>query len=167
MTWPAVGNYSRPELANRHGRCRAPVHMRSKCCISAYKQDEQFVNPTTSPFLTLMKPLRPLLANAGYDSSENRTVAKLFDAIPVIARNPRRGRNVWQPRLPYYEKRWSVEHIFSRLKEELGLKMVKVRGLWRVTIHMSISAIAMLSIAITALRLGRRELMTRANAFKF
>ena len=114
-----------------------------------------------------MKPLRSLLADAGYDSSENRTVAKLFDAIPVIARNPRRRRSLWQPSLPYYEKRWSVEHIFSRLKEELGLKMVKVRGLWRVTIHMSISAIAMLSIAITALRLGGRELMTRVNAFKF
>lgn len=117
----------------------------------------------------ISKGLRPsyVLADAGYDSAENRTVAKLFGAIPVIAGNPRRSRVIKAEPLPNYEKRWSVEHVFSRLKEELGLKMVKVGGQWRVTVHMSISVMALLSVAATALRLGRPELMTKISTFKF
>ena len=41
---------------------------------------------------------------------------------------------------PLYGKRWAVERIFSRLKEELGIKMIKVRGLWKVYIHVSFIA---------------------------
>lgn len=57
--------------------------------------------------------------------------------------------------------------MFSRLKEELGLRIVKVRGLWRVSVHVALSLIAMLAVALSAMEIGMPSLMNSISAFKF
>lgn len=118
------------------------------------------------------KGFRPryILADAGYDTKENRTITEIYGTIPIIALNPRRRgkeRSDEVYSLPHYEKRSAIERVFSRLKEELGLKMLKVRGLWKVAVHATISLMAMLSVALTAAKIGRRDLMNSINYFRF
>ncbi|MEM1515866.1 MAG: hypothetical protein QXH24_07485 [Candidatus Bathyarchaeia archaeon] len=45
--------------------------------------------------------------------------------------------------------------------------MVKVREQWRVVVHVAISLMTMLLIAITATKLGRRDLTIKISPFKF
>lgn len=102
---------------------------------------------------------RHVIADAGYDSKENYelTIEK-YGAIPIIAPNRRNAKGGIEEPLEgwkdLYRKRASIERVFSRLKEELYLKTLKVRGLWRVTVHVSISLITMLSVAVVAVRAG-------------
>jgi hypothetical protein len=47
-----------------------------------------------------------------------------------------------------YNKRGSIERVFSRLKEELDLKSVKVRGLLNVKTHATFSLMTILLVAL-------------------
>jgi len=101
-----------------------------------------------------------VLADAGYDSMKKRRIITSYGAVDVIAPNPRReGKMQFTPSNEWsiiYRKRGDVERVFSRLKEELCLKMVKVREQWRVVVHVVISLITMLSIALVATKMGRK-----------
>jgi len=101
----------------------------------------------------MLRGIKPniILADAGYDSKANMfETLDRFGAIPIIAMNRRNAKNnerCWEKRLPIkrnseewknlYRERGSIERIFSRLKEDLDLKSLKVRGLDKVRIHVT------------------------------
>ena len=110
-----------------------------------------------------------LTADAGYDSRENNLLCIKYAIDPVIARKATKAgqrTRKWDYLLRiqpysdewnyYYSKRSpAVEHVFSRLKQELGLMSLKRRTLPRVTFHVAISLIIMLAIALAAYKNGR------------
>jgi hypothetical protein len=112
------------------------------------------------------------IADAGYDSKRNILLSIKHHAIPIIKLNPRRSKEKRNRRadylLPvggnsdewnrYYETRSSVERVFSRLKEELGLNHLKLRGLERVEVHFAICLITMTAIALGATVTGFSQL---------
>ena len=53
-----------------------------------------------------------------------------------------------------FRKRWSIERLFGRAKNWLLLDGLRVRGLAQVGIHVSLSLISMLAVAVTAVRTG-------------
>ncbi len=122
-----------------------------------------------------------ILADAGYDTKENYFLTlKKYKAIPIIALNRRnlkkKGRD-FEIRLPIqrntdswkslYKKRGAVERIISRLKEELNIKSVKVRTLDMVRVHVAFSLIAMLAVALVAIKSGNGDRSTSVNSFRF
>jgi len=56
-----------------------------------------------------------------------------------------------------YRKRNAVERVFSRLKEQLGLRDHRVRGLIKVTLHVQLCIIGMLLNAQAAINGQKRE----------
>jgi len=56
-----------------------------------------------------------------------------------------------------YRRRASIERMISRLKEQPGLNRHRVRGLTNLTVHVLMSIITMLLVAVAALRLKRLE----------
>jgi transposase len=112
------------------------------------------------------------IADKGYDSKRNNLLCIKHHAIPIIALNPRRSKDKRRRRadyiLPvkrnsaewdrYYSMRVSVERMFARLKEELGLNHLKLRRLERVEVHFAICLIAMTVIACTAAATGYNQL---------
>ena len=63
---------------------------------------------------------------------------------------PHRGSSTWKN---IYDKRTSVERTFSRLKENLGLKNVRVRGKENVKTHILLSCIGLITAKITTEKL--------------
>lgn len=131
-----------------------------------------------------------ILADAGYDSISNiaSTVTE-YQAIPIIARNRRASIKPGNTRNPqrilmenYIDSALKIEHVtwsqlyymrsaservFSRLKEELCLKQLKVRGLWRVSVHVCLNLIAMLVVWIAATLLGFHSSSNKISEFRF
>ena len=123
-----------------------------------------------------------VLADAGYDSKENvvQTLER-FGADPIIAPNRRKAKTEkereWEKPLRIrrntpewrhlYNKRSSVERVFSRLKEDLDLKSVKVRGLPNVKTHATFSLMTMLLVAIEASKSQKGELSASIGAFRY
>lgn len=124
---------------------------------------------------------KAVLADAGYDSKENYHLALKCGAVPIIAINKRnlkkkrtrdferdlpvqRNSELWKT---LYRKRSSAERVNSRLKEELALKDLKVRGLDNVRIHVAFSLIAMLTVAFVAFKTGNGNKATSVNSFRF
>ena len=94
----------------------------------------------------ILASMKKLLADAGYDSTDIR--AKLRDIESVIAVN---GRGFYKSRTPLdedYPKRWAVERVNSRAKEELSLDGFKMYGLWAAKFHATIVLCSMLYAAI-------------------
>jgi len=58
-----------------------------------------------------------------------------------------------------YRKRGSVERVFSRLKKHLNLNENHSRGLRRVAVHVQLCILTQLLIALTAVTLGKPELI--------
>jgi hypothetical protein len=133
--------------------------------------------------ILIRKGIQPkiVLADAGYDSKESYRLALKYGATPIIAINKRnlkkkntrdferdlpiqRNSELWKS---LYRKRSSVERVISRLKEELALKDVKVRGLDNVRIHAAFSLIAMLTVALVAFKTGNGNKATSVNSFRF
>jgi transposase len=127
-----------------------------------------------------IKP-KVVIMDAGYDTKENYDLALKNDVVPIIAFNRRNlkkkttrdfeagfpiQRNTEQWR-SLYSKRSAVERINSRLKEELDLKTLKVRGLDKVKVHAAISLIVMLVVALVAHKSGNGHLSTSVNSFRF
>ena len=131
----------------------------------------------------IKRGIRPkvIVADAGYDTKENYFLALQYNAIPIIAFNRRKMKKEairdFEKDLPIprntelwkvlYAKRGAVERINSRLKEELCLKAVKVRTLEKVRTHVALSLIAMLCIALVALKTGNGDLLASVNSFRF
>lgn len=137
------------------------------------------------PLLTdlMERGIKPkiVLADKGYDGKMNYSFTFDHGAIPIIAMNPRnlkkskkrdfeadfpiqRNSDEWKK---LYRKRGAVERVNSRLKEELDLKSLKVRGLDNVKVHAAISLITMLVVALVALKSGNGDLSASVNSFKF
>jgi hypothetical protein len=122
-----------------------------------------------------------VLADAGYDSKKNYFLTLKYGATPIIAINKRKMKRKkmrdFERNLPIkrnselwkslYKKRSSAERVISRLKEELALKDVKVRGLNNVRIHVAFSLIAMLTVALVAFKTGNGNRATSVNSFRF
>jgi transposase len=131
----------------------------------------------------LSKGIKPdiIIADAGYDSKKSYLITLAEDIIPIIALNTRnlkyKEKRDWESVLPIqregkfweqlYRKRGAVERVFSRLKEELNLKAVKVRGLGNVKIHVILALITMLVVALVAFRSENGRLAKSVNLFRF
>ena len=93
-----------------------------------------------------------------------RDVAEWFDAEPIIpVRRDSRLRDAFKVGRDFvakgarrvvrlFRKRWSIERLFGRAKEWLLLDGLRVRGLAQVGIHISLSLISMLAVALSAVR---------------
>jgi uncharacterized protein YlbG (UPF0298 family) len=83
-----------------------------------------------------------------------------FEEILPIQRNSK----FWTQ---LYKKRGAVERVISRLKEELTLKAVRVRGINNVKVHLTPSLIAMLTVALAAFNTENGHLSKSVNSFRF
>jgi len=124
---------------------------------------------------------RYVVADAGYDAKDNYyVISHMYRAVPIIAmnkRNLKKGTRDFESYLPIrrntdvwmslYQKRGSVERVFSRLKEELALKIVRVRKLESLKIHVATSLITMLGVALVAIKSGNIDLSKSINSCKF
>jgi len=54
-----------------------------------------------------------------------------------------------------------VERVISRLKEELNLRSVKVRGINNVKVHIMLSLITMLIVALVAFKTENGKLIEK------
>ena len=114
---------------------------------------------------------KTVLADAQYDSSKVRETVRKFGAEPVI---PYRKNSKIKHALKVgcdfvvygakrlvnlFRKRVSVERVFSRAKEWLLLNHLRVRGLKHAFIHACLSFLAMLTVALTAVRQRRPHLI--------
>ncbi len=105
------------------------------------------------PFCSLYNKVRKIavlryqgkyLADAQYHSSKIRTRIRDDNLIPVIPFSGNRWQKTENPKDPEYGKRWSVERVFSRLKEVFGLGKNRFFGLKKVKIHVFSCVIAYL-----------------------
>ena len=120
---------------------------------------------------------KEVLADAQYSSVNVREVAEWFDAEPVIpVRRDSRVEAVLRVGrdfvargakriLGLFRKWWSIERLFGRAKEWLLLDGLRVRGLAQVSIHVSLSLISMLAVAVSAVRLGAPGLVRCIKGF--
>jgi hypothetical protein len=73
--------------------------------------------------------------------------------ILIIKANTKRyGKDRELQNLPHYEKQKAAKGVHSRLKEELYLEAVKVRGTMKSYSSCLVIAIAMLFVALTAIK---------------
>jgi transposase len=109
---------------------------------------------------------KSVLADSQYSSGNVRDAAEWLGAEPVIPVR-RDSQLKYAFRVGYdfvakgaerivklFRKRWSIERLFGRAKEWLLLDGLRVRGLAQVGIHVSLSLIAMLAVALSAVRIG-------------
>ena len=142
----------------------------------------------STQYLSLLADLRALgiepkvvVADKGYDSKANiLTTIDRYNAAPIIAMNRRRAKKKerdFEKNLPIkrdskiwkdlYKERSSVERIFSRLQNETDMEEVTVRGLENVKIHVTLSMIAMLVVALVALMTGNEDRSRRIKSFRY
>ncbi len=99
-----------------------------------------------------------VICDAGYSSSTLLSLIKRqYRARPIIKINPRHKRLLFPETREWrstYNKRVSVEHVFSRLKEHRRLNNITVRGKRKVTIHCYLS---MMVVQAQALYLARNN----------
>ena len=67
---------------------------------------------------------------------------------------PHRGSSTWEN---IYNERTSVERAFSRLKENLGLKNVRVKGKKKVMTHILLSSIGLIAAKISTVTVNNRQ----------
>jgi hypothetical protein len=80
-------------------------------------------------------PNTKYLADAAMDSSDLKQCLRYNGLIPVIAINGRRWRKSETPKDPDYGKRWSIERIFSRLKEMFDMRRNRFIGIKKVKMY--------------------------------
>jgi hypothetical protein len=109
---------------------------------------------------------KAVLADAQYSSVNVRDAAEWLGAEPVIpVRRDSRVKSALRVGRDFvakgakrivelFRKRYSIERLFGRAKEWLMLDSLRVRGLAQVGIHVSLSLISMLAVALSAVRLG-------------
>jgi transposase len=118
-----------------------------------------------------------VLADAQYNSENVRNATEWLGAEPVIpVRRDSRVKDALRVGrdfvakganriLGLFRKRWSIERLFGRAKEWLLLDGLRVRGLTQVSIHVSLSLISMLVVALLAVRLGAPGLVRCIKGF--
>jgi transposase len=121
-------------------------------------------NRHDSPFLPhLIQGLRPsmVVADAGYDSKENREAVRKAGAEPVIAVNPRRkGKREFRRRLNR-GRQYLVEQFNSLVKDQiLRGCWRRVKGLKKKAGHVYATIIAFLTLSLKAVINGEPNLRT-------
>ena len=114
---------------------------------------------------------KTVLADAQYNSSKIREAVKEYDAEPVIPyRKNSKVRDALKVGKDFvvhgvkrlvnlFKKRVSIERVFSRAKEWLLLDHLRVRGLEQAFIHACLSFSAMLTVALTAIKQHKPNLI--------
>ncbi|MFC2058078.1 transposase [Chloroflexota bacterium] len=95
-----------------------------------------------------------VIADSGYSSEKLRQLIRWqYHATPIVKVNPAHKRAIKNhPETPewqlIYNRRTSVERVFSRLKGHRKLNYVRVRGIHKVTVHCLLSLIVMQAKAL-------------------
>lgn len=95
------------------------------------------------------------LADAAYDAKAIKDLVCRQGGVPIMDANPRRGKTkipMDPDRERRYRNRSGAERIFSRLKDEFGATMIRVRGHRKVGTHLMFAVLAL--TADQLLRLG-------------
>jgi hypothetical protein len=112
-----------------------------------------------------------------YSSENVRNAAEWLGAEPIIpVRRDSRARTALKVGRDFvakgsgrvvklFRKRWGIERLFGRAKNWLMLDGLRVRGLAQVGIHVSLSLISMLAVAVTAVRSGVPSLVRCIKRF--
>ena len=139
--------------------------------------DKLYFEPLLERTIKLGVGPRVVVADSQYNSENVRNAAEWLGAEPIIpvrrdsrARKALRvGRNFVAKGsrrvVKLFRKRWGIERMFGRAKNWLMLDGLRVRGLAEVVIHVSLSLISMLAVAVTAVRLGTPRLVRCIKRF--
>ena len=84
------------------------------------------------------------LMDSAYDAALIRQVSKELGHVPIIDPNRRRGNCIeWEPdRVRRYHERTTAERGNSRLKDEFGLRHLRVRGHAKAHMHIMLGILA-------------------------
>jgi hypothetical protein len=141
------------------------------------ENDKLYFEPLLERVHRLGVRFRSVLADSQYSSSNVRDAAEWLGTEPVIPhRRDSRLRDAFKVGVDFvakgakrivelFKRRWSIERLFSRAKEWLLLDGLRVRGLTQVGIHVSLSLISMLAVALSAVRLGSPGLVRCIKGF--
>jgi len=135
------------------------------------RNDKCFIKPLLEKLKGLGVRFKTVLADAQYDSARVRKTVEEYGAEPVIpyrkSSRIRRALRVGKDFIvrgvkqlvKLFQKRVSIERVFSRAKEWLLLDHLRVRGLEQAFIHACLSFSAMLIVALTAVRQHKTSLI--------
>ena len=141
------------------------------------ENDKVYFEPLLERVHRLGVRFKAVLADSQYNSENVRNAAEWLDAEPVIpVRRDSRVKSALRVGRDFvakgakrivrlFRKRWSIERLFGRAKEWLLLDGLRVRGLTQVSIHVSLSLISMLAVAVSAVRLGSPGLVRCIKRF--
>jgi hypothetical protein len=141
------------------------------------ENDKVYFEPLLERVHRLGVGFRAVLADAQYSSVNIRDAAEWLGAEPVIpVRRDSRLINAFKVGRGFvakgakrivrlFRKRWSIERLFGRAEEWLLLDGLSVRGLTQVSIHVSLSLISMLAVALSAVRQGTPGLVRCIKGF--
>ena len=133
--------------------------------------EKQFIKPLLDKVKGQGVCIKTVLADAQYDSSKVRETVREHGAEPVIPYRKsskikhalKVGRDFMvhgaKRLVKLFRKRVSVERVFGRAKEWLLLDHLRVRGLEEAFIHASLSFSAMLTVALTAVKQHKPNLI--------
>jgi hypothetical protein len=86
------------------------------------------------------------LMDSAYDAEPIKTVSKELGHVALIDPNPRRGKDLvpWPPdRVRRYNERTTAERGNSRLKDEFGVRNLRVRGHSKAHMHIMFGILAL------------------------
>jgi hypothetical protein len=141
------------------------------------ENDKVYFEPLLERVHSLGVRFNSVLADSQYNSENVRNAAEWLGAEPVIpVRRDSRVKDVLRVGRDFvakgarrivelFRKRWSIERLFGRAKEWLLLDGLRVRGLAQVSIHVSLSLISMLAVALSAVRQGTPGLVRCIKGF--
>ena len=141
------------------------------------ENDKVYFEPLLERVHRLGVRFKSVLADSQYSSVNVRNAAEWLGAEPVIpVRRDSRVLDALRVGRDFvakgakrivrlFRKRWSIERLFGRAKEWLLLDGLRVRGLTQVSIHVSLSLISMLAVAVSAVRLGSPGLVRCIKRF--
>ena len=139
--------------------------------------DKLYFEPLLEDTRRLGVDFRTVVADSQYSSENVRNAAEWLGAEPIIPvrRDAKARRALMVGRdfvakgsrrvVKLFRKRWGIERLFGRAKNWLMLDDLKVRGLAEVVIHVSLSLISMLAVAVTAVRTGVPRLVRCIKRF--
>jgi transposase len=140
--------------------------------MSGNRADINAASPLLSQARWINTKFHPqyVIADAGYSSETlRRLIHKQFRSIPIIKTNPTHKKAIqaypedaeWQL---IYDRRTSVERVFSRLKANRKLNSLRVRGINKVRVHCLLSVIVLQAHALAS---GRRASVRRVVGQKW
>ncbi|MDE2106369.1 MAG: transposase [Patescibacteria group bacterium] len=114
---------------------------------SASVHDSQVVIPLMRTVASRVTSLYDL-ADSAYDAPQIRQVSRQLGHVPIVDANPRRGEvseeKLFDPAMSQrYKERTTAERGNSRLKDEFGLRHLRVRGNPKVHLHIMLGIVAL------------------------